>query len=283
MSVASDLGQLLRQRELAAYEERMARAAYAYGVDLRRSAWLSSSQVARPLVAGVARAWPDLVASLESEVLRPSRDVPADLLRDVAAAAERLRTPMPAVRILRPSAAFPGICPLGTLHGSAAWLVVDADAIGELGSKVRSFVLGHALGHLQCDHGIWFTAHLSAGARRARLWTTRRLFGPFVEVGVFSADRAGYLLALEPSAAEAGIEWIERTGARVPWWPRFPRVDLRLDALADFDRSVVVTAARRRGVGADGPDGTEAKPRDALPGWSLARCDARLTRRLGLL
>jgi len=281
VSVAADLGQLLRQRELSAYEERMARALYAYGVDLRRAAWLSTSQVARPLVAGVARAWPRLVRRLTEAVLAPPEAVPGALLEAVAAGAERLRTPIPAVRVVREGAAMPGVLPLGTLHGAVSWLVFDPAAFDELGPAERAFVVGHGLGHLQCDHGILFTAHLAAAGRAVPRWTTRRLLGPFTKVAPFSADRAGHLLALDLTAARTALAWIERTGRRMAGWPRFPSIDLRLEALADFDRSAIVSATRRRAAGEDDAR-AEVPPRDALPGWSLARCDARLTRRLGL-
>ena len=48
--IAADLPQFLQRRELAAYEQRLARTGYAYGVDLRRAAWLAGSMLGDPLM-----------------------------------------------------------------------------------------------------------------------------------------------------------------------------------------------------------------------------------------
>src|SRR5688572_26169999 len=67
---AADLAQFVQRRELAAYESRLARAAYAYGVDLRRSLWLDQSTLGEPLIRGVDRRWARSTAALLAEDLQ---------------------------------------------------------------------------------------------------------------------------------------------------------------------------------------------------------------------
>jgi len=253
--IAADLPQFLQRRELAAYEQRLARIAYAYGVDLRRAQWLSGSTVGDPLMRTVDRRWSRLMLGLEEDSLRPQRKAPPTvLLEEVARLIHLLRAPLPTLRLLRPEVAsqWPTITPLGTTKGSMHWLVLDLDRVMALPADERTFVLAASLGHLQCDHGPIFAAHLMAhrgtgtGAhdegRRTITRMVRGLLRPWAKVAVFSADRAGLVAVASMPAALRAIE--RQDAEHVSWMPRWPSPELRRHALEDFDRSGIM--ARRR-------------------------------------
>lgn len=255
--IAADLPQFLQRRELAAYEQRLARAAYAYGVDLRRAQWLAMSTVGDPLVRTVDRRWSELVSGLDEDSLHPLRKAPPTaLLEELARLIHMLRAPLPTLRILRREVAsgWPPVTPLSTTKGAIHWLVLDLDRVMHMSPLERTFMLASGLGHLQCDHGPIFAVHLMAHRGR-RMGLLRGLLRPWAKVAVFSADRAG-LVAVR--SLPAALEAMERQAAEhVSWMPRWPDLALRRQALEDFDRSSLMV--RRRLLSSD--DGS---------GWTMA-------------
>jgi hypothetical protein len=255
--IAADLPQFLQRRELAAYEQRLARTAYAYGVDLRRAQWLSGSTVGDPLMRAVDRRWSRLVHGLEDDSLRPQRKAPpTEVLEEIAQLIHMLRAPLPTLRLLRPEVAaqWPAITPLGTTQGGIHWLVLDLDRVMALPADERTFVLAAGLGHLQCEHGPIFAAHLMAhrgtsreGGRRSTATVVRSLLRPWAKVAVFSADRAGLVASGSLPVALRAIE--RQQSEHVAWLPRWPALEVRRRALEDFDRSAIM--ARRRVLFAD--------------------------------
>lgn len=256
--IAADLPQFLARRELAAYEQRLARTAYAYGVDLRRAQWLSGSTVGDPLMRTVDRRWSRLVAGLEEDSLRPLRiSPPTALLEELARLIHMLRAPLPTLRLLRPEVAsqWPAITPLGTTKGGIHWLVLDADRVMALPADERTFVLASALGHLQCEHGPVFGAHLMAHRGRG-MGMIRGLLRPWAKVASFSADRAGLVAVRELPVALRAVE--RQHAEHVGWMPRVPSLEIRRQALEDFDRSTLM--ARRRVLASDDDSGWAIAP-----------------------
>ncbi|MEM9453030.1 MAG: hypothetical protein AAGF11_02540 [Myxococcota bacterium] len=256
--IAADLPQFLQRRELAAYEQRLARMAYAYGVDLRRAQWLATSTVVDPIMRAVDRRWSQLVSSLDEDSLHPLRKAPPTaLLEELSRLIHMLRAPLPTLRILRREVAsrWPAITPLGTTKGGIHWLVLDLDRVMQMSAPERTFALASGLGHLQCEHGPIFATHLMAD-RGHRMGLMRSLLRPWAKVSVFSADRAGLVAVRSLSVA---IETIERqTAEQVPWMPRWPELAVRRQALEDFDRSALM--ARRRVLSDDEGGGWTMAP-----------------------
>jgi hypothetical protein len=292
-----DLAHYLQHRQLGVYEQSMARLSYAYGVDIRRSRWLASSTLGNALVRAVDRGWPELATELlEQELDGPEGGrVPSGLLREIMGHMRLLRAPLPTLRRVRPRAAsenpkWPLITPLGATHGGVHWLVLDVDAVQKLDDPVRAFVLGAGLGHLQCDHGVFYTAHVMASRREGGLpiRMIRRALTPWSRVMAFSADRAGMLAtdSLEASIEGIGV-LVARESEGITWLPHGPTFEQRRRALEEFARSAVYARVhalkqRQRDVASlvaredEAPVGV---PEDA---WSLARVDRRLTQRLGI-
>ena len=245
-NLVPDLAQFVQRRELLSYEQRAARAAYAYGVDLRRSAWLDHSTLGEPMMSAVDRRWNALTRDLQAEVLDdPNVSPPTPILEELARLLRLLRAPLPTLRRLRPSVSrddWPPITPLGTTLGGTHWLVLDIERLLELPDHERTFLLGSALGNLQCDHGAVYAAHLMAHRASRGFGLVKTLLRPWSRVAPFSADRAGLLAVgdLEPaldalrSHADPGLSW----------WPPLPPATLRITALQDFDRSRVMTRLR---------------------------------------
>ena len=285
----------------------MARQGYAYGVDLRRSRWLAGSTVGNALVRAVDRAWPTLAEHLEAEVLCEALgDDPTTLglLRELAAHMNLLRAPLPTVKRLRSEqrGRWPLVTPLGATRGGALWLILDVDALVALAPDQRAFLLGAALGHLHCDHAVFFSAHLLANRREGNLQirALQSAMIPWTKVMAFSADRAGLIACGRLETAVAVIENPpipvgSQPEPQMRWLPELPAPAVRVRALEEFARSAVfarVTAmrARQRELARNvtlldpAPSGDEADrvhvPADA---WSLARVDARLTARLNLV
>ena len=332
--VASDVSALLQRREVLAYEQRVARSAYAYGVDLRRTQWLDNSTFGEPIMRAVDRKWNTLVADLSGSILQDaSRSAPLTLMEEIARIARLLRAPMPTLRLLVRGLApqrWPCITPLGTTKGAVHWLVVDPDLLGALPAHERAFLIGSALADLQCDHGPVYSAHLMTDRAQRGNGVVRLLMRPWAFVGAFSADRGGLIACGDLATAISALR-VHGDGI-VPWLPARPPLAQREAALGDFDRSSTMTRLRvlleRNRIAAQelsvietrtppspppvtdtaataqeapaesdrdpyrraaAPPEPKAPERDeemerALAGaWSLARCDARLTRRLGLL
>ncbi len=256
--IAADLPQFLQRRELAAYEQRLARTAYAYGVDLRRAQWLATSTVGDPLMRTVDRRWSSMVQGLEADSVRPLRKAPPTaLLEELARLIHMLRAPLPTLRLLRREVAsdWPTITPLGTTKGGIHWLVMDLDRVMALSAPERTFALASALGHLQCDHGAIFAAHLMAHRGR-RVGLVKGLLRPWAKVSVFSADRAGLVAAQSLDVAVAAVE--RQASEHPSWMPRWPDVAKRTQALEDFDKSSLM--ARRRLLSDDGGGGWSMAP-----------------------
>jgi hypothetical protein len=321
VSDGPDFNHFVQHHQLDVYQQSMARQGYAYGVDLRRSRWLASSTVGNALVRAVDRAWPKLAEQLMSEHLLDARQAPLGLLRELASFMNLLRAPLPTVRLLRPEqrGRWPLVTPLGATRGGANWLILDAEALAAVAADQRAFLLGAGLGHLHCDHAVFFSAHLLAdhhegapdlASRRfaadLQIRALRSAMSPWTKLMTFSADRAGLLACGRLETAVAVIEnppipvglGVGRE-SNWSWLPPTPTPAQRIQALEEFARSAVfarVTARRARQrelarhVTLIDPPGAEAAesgepenlhvPADA---WSLARVDARLTARLNLI
>ncbi|GEM_PF-3582440 len=298
---AKNLAHFVRFRQLNVYEQGMARLSYAYGVDVRRSHWLTSSSVGNALVRAVDRAWPDMSATLMRETLDGTDALPAGLLRRISRAMSLLRAPLPALRRLRDDKRrgplqWPRITPLGATHGSANWLVLDVRPLCALTPEQQDFVIGAGLGHLQCEHAIFFAAHLLAAGRGAGISARliRRTLTPWSRVMAFSADRAGMLSC---GSLEHAISALHAThhehehDPRQHWLPSSPKFEMRKRALEEFARAEVfqrLTALRRtdeHGASLLGSLRGSAPPQHGnnLDSWSLAKVDRRLTGRLNLL
>jgi hypothetical protein len=305
VSDGPDLSHFVQHRQLDVYEQSMARQGYAYGVDLRRSHWLAGSTVGNALVRAVDRAWSKLSEHLTTEVLDDARTAPLALLRELASSMNLLRAPLPTVKLLRPEqrGRWPLVTPLGATRGGALWLILDAEALAAVEWEKRAFLLGAGLGHLHCDHAVFFSAHLLANRREGNLQirALRSAMTPWTKVMVFSADRAGLITC---GRLETAVAMIENppipvgVDVRDPsWLPPLPPPAERTRALEEFARSAVfarVTAMRarqrelaRNSTLVEPRSNDEADPAAQIhvpaDAWTLARVDARLTRRLNLI
>lgn len=320
VSNGPDLSHFVQHRQLDVYAQSMARQGYAYGVDLRRSRWLSSSTVGNALVRAVDRAWPRLAAELGQQVLE-STATPVALLREVAGHMSLLRAPLPTVRPLRDQARgrWPLVTALGATRGGSSWLLLDVEALSALEPGPRAFLLGAGLGHLHCEHAVFFSAHLLAVRKEgsASIRALRATLRPWTKVMTFSADRAGLLACGQLDAALSTIESPPVAIGEDPspaWLPPAPPAAVRMRALEEFAKSAVfarVRAARARrrelarrrltleldaapklesesesdtkGEGAGPPPPPHEPIHVPADAWPLARVDARLTERLNLL
>ena len=260
---AIDIAQLLGRREQFAYEQHLARASYAYGVDLRRSAWLDHSTVGDPLMRSVDRRWTGLLTDLSAESLQPPENtLSAGVMDEILGLVRLLHAPWPSVRLLQASVAerWPIVSPLGTTKGGSHWLLIDKDRLEALPESERTFLLAAGLAHLQCDHGPLFAAHLMAHRSGRAMGFVRALLRPWAKVCAFSADRARLLAVDDLDAARDALR--AHADPSVPWLPIFPDVGQRLRALEEFSKSRLITRLRLSG------------PRQ---GWSLAPRLAQIT------
>lgn len=337
VNATPDFSSFVQRREHLAQEARSARAVYAYGVDLRRTAWLDHSGVGEALMRAVDRRWSKLLEQLASDTFQPEdQSPPTHILQQLVRLTDLLRCPRPAVRLLRGDVDprdWPVATPFGTTQGGAHLLVLDVNRLEALSPSELTFALTTALAHLQCDHGPILTAHLLAHRARRGLGLVRHILAPWTKVAVFSADRAALLVIGELAPACEALATVGAPDA--PWWPPMPPIGLRVRALEDFDKSRVMARIRllhesnQAGESEASPDAKATPPTggDAAPvepsadpvsdaerqadrlveaaeaaevagereseqrmieeqlrkAWSLARCDQRLTRRLGLL
>lgn len=228
---------------------------------------------------------------------------PIKLLRELAMHMNLLRAPLPTVKLLREEqrGRWPIVTPLGATRGGALWLLLDVDALTALAADQRAFLLGAGLGHLHCDHAVFFTAHLLAqrGEGNLQIRALRSAMTPWTKVMMFSADRAGLLAC---GRLETAVAMIENppiavglaSGHEPRWLPPLPSPAVRIRALEEFARSTVyakVTAIRARQRELARSVTLEAEPAGEEPAnihvpadaWSLARVDARLTAHLNLL
>jgi len=226
----------------------MARSTYGYGVDLRRTRWLTASVIGQAPLRALEHAWFSLAETLMTEELRvPDQASDIPILSEVIAIARLLGTTPPAIRILRESDRAQGawglVTPLGDPRGSNEWLVLDLQALSQLADAERLFLLGEGLGHLHCGHGALFLAHL-VGERRGGHGLLRRLLKPWTRVASFSADRAGLLAAGDLGASLLALE--HSVAAAPPWSPRFASPDDRRISLEEFASTTVAARFRAR-------------------------------------
>ena len=315
-----DLSRYIQRRHFRSYERDMARSTYGYGVDLRRTRWLTTSVIGQAPLRALEHAWFSLADALMEDELRvPDRASDIPLLSEVVEIARLLRTAPPAIRILKQRRGGPRewgiVTPLGDPRSSNEWLVLDLEALSRLPREERAFLLGVGLGHLHCGHGALFLAHL-VGHRRGGHRLLRGLLRPWTRVAAFSADRAGLLASGDLDGSQRALE-LSATLAP-PWSPKFPGVESRRLALQEFSESTVAArfrARRRRDDHAvdleedlsalaepapsdeetssdEAPQPEPAPTVDAIDpltdgvpddAWTLTRCDHRLTKRLGLI
>jgi len=245
---AIDLAQLVGRREQFAYEQHLARSTYAYGVDLRRSAWLDSSRLGDPLMRTVDRRWNSLTTNLSADALQPGgSNLSSGVMDQLLGLVRLLHAPWPSIRVLQPGVAerWPIVTPLGTTKGGSHWIIVDKDRLEALNDSERAFLLGSAISHLQCDHGPLFTAHLMAHRSGRGESVVRTLLRPWSRVCAFSADRAGLLAVDELDIARAALRAHADPG--VPWLPPMPDLAERLRALEEFSKSRVLARLRLSG------------------------------------
>jgi hypothetical protein len=320
VSNGPDLTHFVQHRQLDIYEQGMARQGYAYGVDLRRSRWLASSTIGNVLVRAVDRAWPQLAKHLLDEAMVPidtskpgqgPTKLLTKLLRELSEHMNLLRAPLPAVRLLRPEqrGSWPLVTALGATHSGSLWLVLDVDALMALDASKRAFLLGAGLGHLHCEHAVFFSAHLLAGRREGNssIRALQSVLTPWTRVMMFSADRAGLLAC---GRLETAVSMIENPpvpigdGPDPGWMPTPPKPAMRIHALEEFARSsvfarvqamrarqrelartVTLFTPRNQQTGGHGDTKSVEPEQIHVPAdaWSLARVDARLTDRLNLL
>ncbi|MEM6992271.1 MAG: hypothetical protein AAF721_17300 [Myxococcota bacterium] len=248
MAASPDLAHFLKRRELLAYEQRLARSVYAYGVDLRRAAWLHESRLGDPLMRGVDRRWNATTQVLADRMLPPRTAPEPVLLEELARIIRLLRAPLPSVRLLRSDLdeRWPLATPLGTTRGGIHLLVLDQRGLMEATPVERAYVLGWALGHLQCDHGPLFAAHWMAHQAKRSLGAVGLVLKPWARVASFSADRAAMLSVGGLGGALDGLPLTDFSD--VPWLPVSADLQARRRALEDFARSNVMA---RLGVLAD--------------------------------
>lgn len=253
---AIDIAQLVGRREQFAYEQHLARSTYAYGVDLRRSAWLDRSTVGDPLMRSVDRRWNGLITNLSADaLLAPGSTLSAGVMDQLLGLVRMLHAPWPSVRILQPAVAerWPIVTPLGTTKGGSHWLIIDKNRLEALPDSERTFLLASSLAHLQCDHGPLYAAHLMAHRSGRGEGFIRTLLRPWSKVAVFSADRAGLIAVDELELARDALR--AHADPAVPWLPPIPDVAERLRAIEEFSKSRLLARLRFSG------------PRE---GWSLA-------------
>ncbi len=226
-----------------------------------------------------------------------------------------LHAQRPTIKIARDRRNWPWATPLAPPHGCTQWLVLDHTALNALDSKARAFALGSAVGHLQCGHGIFFAAHRMVAYDRPRFSAglLKRALRPWTALLAFSSDRAGLLACGDLEVAIDTVGRLDQLHRSIDWLPRPPALAQRTDALREFDQTITMARVRAgarvspaplandigcpladdRHTGGDHPlpesvPVSERPPPveswDGVPdsAWPLARCDRRLTERLGL-
>jgi len=313
-----DLGRFVQRRQFRSFEQDLARVTYAYGVDVRRFRWLNQSMTAQTFMRALELRW----SAVAEELMRGELQVPEgagtlSFLQEIVRIAELLRVTLPAVRLVTPAARdrWPLVTPLGNARNSDDWLVLDATRLATLPPPQRAFLLAQGLGHIQCGHAGLFMAHYVSHREHRGHAAVRLALRAFSRLAAFSADRAGLLAAGEYAPAAEAL--VRDSELPPPWYPPLAELGERQRALAEFDHSRVVARVRssRRFV-QDHPsvhelvdqlmhasepialpeaDAKTTAPPEPPPSpiaagyevpadaWPLARCDQRLTVRLGVL
>ena len=81
-----------------AYEQRLARRVYAYGVDVRRSAMLQGSTIGEPIMRAVDRRWREMTQALADKLEPPGTPVPSEVMEELTGLIGQLRAPSPSIR-----------------------------------------------------------------------------------------------------------------------------------------------------------------------------------------
>jgi hypothetical protein len=309
----------VQRRQFRSFEQDMARSVYAYGVDVRRFRWLNQSMTAQTVMRALELRWDGVAEELmRGELQVPEGAGTLPFLQEIVRIAELLRLTLPAVRLVSPSAKdrWPLVTPLGNARTGDEWLVLNAEPLAALSPVERAFLLGQALGHIHCGHTPLFMAHFVSHREASGHLAVRLFLRPFARLCAFSADRAGLLSAGE---FDPSVRMLERSARDLPpWFPGLADLAERRRALEEFDRTRVVARVRSSMryaqahpsvpelvtqllqqeppealPAADAPHKTSRpadKPAPPPPGlevpadaWPLARCDQRLTQRLGIL
>lgn len=301
-----NLDPYLKRHRLELFEQHAAQHSYAYGVDIRRSRWLARVSVGHTLLRAVDRAWPRVSDRLQEELLEtPDADVHPETLAILDRSRARLGAPRPTIWLIRPKAAadasWPPVTPLAPTRGGARCLLLDDRALQNMEPKTRRFWLASGVAHLQCGHGVFYLAHLLLKLGRApkSAFLLRQLLAPWNRVMAFSSDRAGRLASHNLPEALDALSALTKREEQLSWLPKVPRVQLRRAALEDFEHTAVVARIRAAQNNSklpeintlDSPPAPSQATHPSKPSishvpkeaWSLARCDRRLTERLGLL
>lgn len=303
-----DLNQFVHRQQLWSYEQDTARASYAYGVDLRRGRGFAASTLIQTAIRPFELQWQRLTRSLMNDELRYVNTNSA-LLYDILAICKLFHMKVPSIRALTASSQQKGdwgiVTPIGDSHQSDDWLILDLDRLAAENPQVRRFYLGMSLAHLQCQHGVLFMMHFLMHRRKRKNYLLHRLLTPWAKLAVFSADRAGLLAAGDLPIAQQALSRIPEMTPE--WFPYRNRLNVRKQALEDFAKSRVAARvhsqqerAKQSEFGcewaflSDQPSESvnfhfsDASPiagaghEVPLEAWPLARCDQRLTRKLGL-
>lgn len=299
----------MQRRQLRAYEQDLARAAYAYGVDIRRFQWLTHSLTAQTAMRALELRWSEHASTLMSagDLQYPEGADSLPILQEIIQIADLLHTTLPGIRFVtekgRSSGLWPLVAPIANARGGDAWLVLDREGLDRLDPAERAFLLAQGLGHLQCAHGGLFMAHLVTARDLVQHASVRLFLRSWTQIAAFSADRAGLLAAGSLAPALRALD--PRDKPQPTWLPGFAPLHERERALQEFDRTRVVARVRsqqrhRRDQAAPeeilaalapateetgDKTATSAEPPAAevpADAWPLARCDQRLTQRLGL-
>lgn len=313
-----ELAKGIAGRKLACYEERVAARAYAYGVSDRRiHRWIQSTIGGR-VGRSIDRSWPGFVRDLAQRWSTDHSPALSDALAtEIIDLCQVLRCAVPQVHVVQPGSDLdlPVILPMASANGLDLRLWVNVEELESMTQATRSFWLGHALGHLQCGHGIYFSTRMRMkihGESSAWQWLLPVLRRA-ARLMVFSADRAG--AGACASIEQARSVLLTDQAARIQEWMGQTKVStpLRLQALEDFGKTanfermvqlkaqqqaqelpmmpVIATTDRARAVDEDPfrrldtkafEQSAEPTINDTEPRWSLAYCDLRLTQGLGM-
>lgn len=316
MSQASPIVELLARRRLHAYEERSACRAYAYGVDVRRSQWWMQSTLGGRMTRAMDRLWPRLLEQLQTRWgATDDRILPRTLAEELDVIVGILRTAAPCVHLIHPrySDTAPLLLPVSSANGLDTHLFLDPTQLLALPALTRQFLLGRAVAHLQCGHGVYFSGQLLIQERSSHrsLWPwLRPILRPWSRVMVFSADRAGAGACGSIEAAKIALDHRFTPQQERYNWDREVPMAQRKQAMEDFSQSSsFARLSRLREIAmedshhrvqnpSDSPDKAQiedpfrrleaedkwkSSPKNDMDElWSLAYCDQRLTEALGI-
>lgn len=311
----SELAQGIASRKITSYEERIAARAYAYGVSERRIHRWVQSTIGGRVGRSIDRSWPGFVRDLQQRWgTEHSPQINDHLAREIIELCQVLHCAIPQVHVVQPGSDLdlPVILPMASANGLDLRLWINAEELEGMSPATRAFWLGHALGHLQCGHGIYFATRMRMkfhGDSSAWQWLLP-ILRRAARLMVFSADRAGAGTCGSIDAARTVL--LTPQAKRIQAWMGQAKVStpLRLQALEDFgktanfERMVRLKAQRHQEELPSIPVHTNDRAHDedpfrrldpktfrnssqelgddAEPRWSLSYCDRRLTEGLGM-